>query len=628
MMDNLRAASNSVVLKVILALIMLSFVLTGVGYIGGGSSSFVAKVDGQEIDRAKFEQAVANERNRLQQQLGEQFSQLASNEGYMKQMRQQVLNRMINDLLLDQYAAKIGLAIGDDQVKLAIQSAPEFATNGQFDNSKYRELLNRFQIAPEQYAEMMRKQLLTDQLITAFSDSNFALPSEAESIIALLHQQRDVRLAHIDMSALATKKEASPTEQQIKEFYEQNKNRFTSPESVKVSYIEVDAASLADGLKVSDEEIADFYNKNKPMYIQKPRFDYSIIVLAKESEAREVLEQLKNGADFAALAKEKSIEKDSAAKGGDIGWLETTAIPDEIASAKLTEKGQLSGVIRSDMGYLIVRLNDTQAAKEKPLDEVKSDIAQNLLQEKSYDKYEDLQTQLIEGANSNKLSLEGAEKASGLKAVETDWFTQHDVPQVLSYPEVAQAIFGGELFGVNGAPGQNSELITVEGDRAFVLRIAEHRPEAVKPFEEVSADISALLKRQNVVKLAREQADSLLAELKAGKGDEALKAAGVKFSDKQVITRLSDDAQLSESVFALALPKDGQPVYGVSADKNDDIVLVALDAVHPGKLDAEQTKNFSAQMLKQEAGVILDALISNLRQQTKIEIGDMADAQY
>lgn len=628
MMDNLRAASNSVVLKVILALIMLSFVLTGVGsYLVGGSNSYVAEVNGQEIDRARFEQSVMNERARLQQQLGEQFSQLAGNEAYVKQMRQQVLNRMINDLLLDQYAAKIGMAIGDDQVKVSIQTSPEFATDGKFDNSKYRDLLNRFQIAPEQYAEMTRKQLLSQQLLAAFAGTNFSLPAETESVVALIQQQRDIRVASIDMKALEAKPEVTPTAEQVKAFYDQNKSRFTAPEMARVKYIEVDAAKLTDDIKVSDQEVADFYAKNKPLYIQAPRSSYSIIVLSKESDAKDVLAQLKNGGDFAALAKEKSLEKDSGAKGGELGWLAAAAVPDDIAKAKLTEKGQLSDVIHSDMGYLIVRLNDIQAAKEKPLEEVKAEITKNLLQDKSYNKFEDIQTKIMDGAASNNLSLDAAEKASGLKAVESGWLSRDNMPKELAYPEVVQEIFSGDLFGVKGAPGPNSDLITVEGDRAFVLRIVEHRPEAVQPFEEVSADITELLKRQNVIKMAREQADQLVAALKTDKGDEALQAAKVKFGDKKVITRMSDDAQLAESVFALPLPKEGKPSYGVSSDKNDNIVLVALDAVHPGQMDAASLKAFSAQMANQDSGVVLDALISNLRQQAKIKMGDLANIQ-
>lgn len=628
MMDNLRAAANNVVLKVLLALIMLSFVLTGVGsYMGSDSQQYAAEVNGQEISRANFEQALAGERGRLQQQLGEQFSQLASNEGYMKQLRQQVLNRMVNDILLDQYATKIGLMISDDQVKLAIQLSPEFQTDGKFDNAKYLSLLNRFQYQPAQYAELMRKQLLTQQLLEGYSGTNFALPSEAQSVIALIDQKRDIRTANIDMKALAAQKDAEPTEQEIKDFYEQNKSRFTAPESVKIDYIEVDAASLTDSIKVTDEEIAEFYTQNKPMYMQKPRSNYSIIVLENENDAKAVLEQLKSGANFADVAKQKSIEKDSAAKGGELGWLEASAVTDDIAKAKLTEKGQISGIIPSDVGYLIVRLNDFQPEQQRPLADVKAEIAQNLLQDKSYNQYEDLQTKLIDGAASNKLSLEDAEKASGLKTVQSDWFTRDSIPQELSYPEIAQEIFGGELFGVNGAPGPNSDVITVDGDRAFVLRIAEHRPEAIKPFEQVSADIAELLKRQKVLKMAREQADKLLAALNTDKADEALKAANVKFGDKQVITRRSDDAQLADAVFALAPPKDGKPTYGVSMNKDDQVVLVALDAIDAGVLPDEEAKAFGDELVKQTSGVILDSLVSNLRQQAKIKMGDIGDAQ-
>ena len=66
------------------------------------------------------ENAVASERNRMQQQLGDQFSELAANENYMKTMRQQVLNRLIDESLLDQYARELGLSISDEQVKQAI----------------------------------------------------------------------------------------------------------------------------------------------------------------------------------------------------------------------------------------------------------------------------------------------------------------------------------------------------------------------------------------------------------------------------------------------------------------------------------------------------------------------------
>lgn len=62
----------------------------------------------------------------MQQQLGDQYSELAANEGYMKTLRQQVLNRLIDEALLDQYARELKLGISDEQVKQAIFATPAF----------------------------------------------------------------------------------------------------------------------------------------------------------------------------------------------------------------------------------------------------------------------------------------------------------------------------------------------------------------------------------------------------------------------------------------------------------------------------------------------------------------------
>lgn len=80
-----------------------------------------------EIGRTQFENAVASERNRMQQQLGDQFSELAANENYMKTMRQQVLNRLIDEALLDQYARELGLNISDDPRSSRRSSRPRLS---------------------------------------------------------------------------------------------------------------------------------------------------------------------------------------------------------------------------------------------------------------------------------------------------------------------------------------------------------------------------------------------------------------------------------------------------------------------------------------------------------------------
>ncbi|MBH3272617.1 peptidylprolyl isomerase [Serratia marcescens] len=620
MMDNLRAAANHVVLKIILALIILSFVLTGVGnYLIGGSGDYAAKVNGQTIERAQLEQAFQSERSRMQQQLGDQFSALAGNEGYMQQMRRQVLSQLIDNMLLDQYAKKLGLAVSDDQIKDAIRKAPYFQTNGQFDNAKYLDLIGRMGYTADNFAQSMRQQLVNQQLIQAFGESGFVLPSESQAMAALVLQERDVRLATIDLKALQAKQSAGDDE--LKAYYDQNKNSFIAPEQVKVSYIPLDAASMQDKVKVSEEDISAYYDQHKSSYGQPERKNYSVIQLKTEAEANAVLDELKKGADFATLAKEKSTDIISRRTGGELGWLEPETTADELKQANLTEKGQLSGVVKSSVGFLIVRLNDIEPEKVKPLSEVHDAIAKQVQQEKAVDAYYALQQKVSEAATSDNESLASAEEAAGVKAAQSDWFTRDNIPAALNFKPVVQAIFDGSLIGENGAPGSNSDVITVDGDRAFVVRVSGHKPEGIEPFDQVKDRVAELVKRNKAVQEAKLQGEKLLVELKQGKGDEVMKAAGLSFGAVQKMARAPEDSQLVESVFALPHPQDGKPVYGMSQDRQDNVVLIALDAVKPGTLPEDEMKTFVGKMEEGATGVSFDSLLASLRKEAKIKMG-------
>jgi peptidyl-prolyl cis-trans isomerase D len=616
MMDNLRAASNHVVLKILLGLIILSFVLTGVGgYLTGGGGDYAAKVNGQEISRAQLDNAFNNERNRQQQLLGDRFSQLAGNEGYMQQMRQQALAQLIDELLLDQYAKKLKLAIGDDQIKQAIFNQPAFQTNGKFDNAKYLALINNMGFSADRYAEALRKQLTTQQLISAVANTDFTLSGETDALAALVSQERVVRQASLDVNALAAKQQVS--DEEIKNYYAQRKSSFLAPEQFRVSYIKLDAASLQQ--EASEADIQSWYEQHQAEYAQPQRNRYSVIQVKSEADAKAIIEQLKQGADFATLAKEKSIDPISARKGGDMGWLEPATTPDELKDANLTSKGQLSDVIKSSVGFLVIRLDDIQPEKVKPLSEVHAAIADKVKQEKALDAYYKLQQKVSDAASNDNESLASAEQAAGVKAVETAWFSRDNIPEALNFKPVEEAIFNGSLLGENGTPGSNSNIITVDGDRAFILRISEHKPEAVKALDEVKTQIADTLKRNKAEQQAKAQAEKILADLKAGKQD-ALKAAGLAFGEAKTLTRGDRDA-IVQAVFELPQPQAGKPVYGTSEDMQGNVVLLALDEVKAGSLPEAQKQAMAQGIAQNNAQIAFDALLNNLRKEAKIKYG-------
>ncbi|ABP59592.1 peptidylprolyl isomerase [Enterobacter sp. 638] len=623
MMDSLRTAANSLVLKIIFGIIILSFILTGVsGYLIGGSSNYAAEVNGQEISRGQFENAFAGERNRMQQQLGDQFSELAANEGYMKTLRQQTVNRLIDEALLDQYAKRLGLGISDDQVKKAIFSTQAFQTNGKFDNTRYNAIVNQMGMTADQYAQALRNQLTSQQLINAVVGTDFMLKGETDELAALVSQQRVVRAATIDVNALAAKQQAS--DEEVKAYYEQNKNNFTAPEQFRVSYIKLDAATMPE--TASDSDIQSYYDQHQDQFTQAQRNRYSVIQTKTEADAKAVVDELAKGADFATVAKAKSTDIISAKNGGDMGWLEDATTPEELKNAGLKEKGQLSGVIKSSVGFLVVRLDDIQPAKTKPLAEVRDDIAAKVKQEKALDAYYALQQKVSDAASNDNESLAGAEQAAGVKAVVTGWFGHDNLPEELNFKPVSDAIFNGGLLGDNGTPGNNSDIITVDGDRAFVLRVTEHKAEAIKPLEDVKDQIATLVKHTKAEQQAKLDAEKLLAELKAGKGDAALKAAGLSFGEAKTLSRTGQDP-ISQAAFGLSLPAKDKPSYGTASDMQGNIVVLALDEVKAGTMPDEQKKAMVQGITQNNAQIAFEALMSNLRKEAKIKLGDIITQQ-
>jgi peptidyl-prolyl cis-trans isomerase D len=623
MMDSLRTAANSVVLKIIFGIIIVSFILTGVSsYLIGGNKDYAAKVNGQEIGRAQYENAVASERNRMQQQLGEQFSELASNENYMKTLRQQVLNRLIDESLLDQYAKHLNLGISDAQVKQAIFQTQAFQANGKFDNQRFSSIVGQMGMTTDQYAQALRNQLVTQQLINAIVGSEFMLPGETDELAALVSQQRVVREATLNVNALAAKQQVS--DQEITSYYEQHKNQFVAPEQFRISYIKMDAASLQE--TASDSEIQSYYDQHQDLYTQPQRVRYSVIQTKTEADAKAVLDEINKGANFADVAKAKSADIISAKNGGDMGWLEASTTPDELKNAGLKEKGQLSGVIKSSVGFLVARLDDVQAAKVKPLADVHDEIAAKVKQEKALDAYYAMQQKVSDAASNDNESLAGASQVSGIKVVETDWFGHDNLPAELNFKPVSDAIFNGGLVGENGTPGSNSDIITVDGDRAFVLRVSEHKAEAVKPLADVKAQVTDIVKHTKAVQEANLTAEKLLADLKAGKGDEAMKAANLSFSAAKTLSRTGQDP-LSQTAFTLPLPQKGKPSYGVGSDMQGNVVLLSLDEVKEGTMPEAQKKAMVQGITQNNAQVAFEALMANLRKEAKIKLGDIAEQQ-
>jgi peptidyl-prolyl cis-trans isomerase C len=134
---------------------------------------------------------------------------------------------------------------------------------------------------------------------------------------------------------------------------------------------------------VTDQQIQAEYDKQKASQGDK-EYKARHILVEKEDEAKEIIEQLKKGAKFEDLAK-KSKDPGSAAKGGDLGWAGAGAYvkPFSDAMVKL-EKGKFSEVpVQSQYGYHVIQLEDVREAQFPPLDQLKNQIGESIQQKQA-----------------------------------------------------------------------------------------------------------------------------------------------------------------------------------------------------------------------------------------------------
>ncbi|MGF1900805.1 peptidylprolyl isomerase [Aliivibrio sifiae] len=611
MMDRIREGSTGLVVKIILGLIIFSFVFAGVGsYLVGGGQPLAAKVGEREITRNDFEQVYQNERNRMQSQLGEYFSTLLGDPAYVEQFRKSVLDRMVNDALLDNQAQDLGLRVGDEQIRQAILSMPQFQKDGKFDEEIFNISLRRAGFSSDSFAEYLRQDLVRNQLVLALESTEFTLDNEVKAQGALEAQQREIRTITLDTAEFA--KQATVTDEEVAEYYNANKQQFVRPEQVKVSYVELSGDSLKAQAPITNEEIQTYYNENQDKYSTQEKREVShILIKGDEADAQAVLARLDAGDDFATVAKEDSQDIPTAKEGGSLGWIERGVIDPafEDAAFQLVNVGDHSGLVKSAFGYHIIQLDGVEAPKTKPLAEVSSEIKSFLVDEHAADAFYSLQTELAEKAFESPDSLDDAAESVNAKVMTSDFFSQEDAPELLSNPTVLQAIYSPEVK----EDGLNSDVIEIAPEHIVVVRVEDVRDETVLPLGDVKSAVTARLSQTKGEQKAVELAQGVINALDKGEVNY-LTDNGLSFTEARMITRADE---LANDVYRLQKPAQGTSTYAQVMDRQGNNVIVALDGVLELSNDA-MAQQVSTRLLRTQTQQDLTATLDTLKANSDI----------
>lgn len=585
MLDKMREGAQGATAKIIIVVIILSFALAGVSsYLGGSNVDVAVVVNGEEISKATVEQAYQNERARLEQQYGEQFELLAATPNFNQQIRQQALQTVISERLLTQAINDMGLRIGDEQVKQEMRSMPEFQVDGNFNNEQYLSLLRRASYTPAQFSESVKQDLARRQLLTMVLGSEFSLPMEVDQANRLQAQKRVARVLTVNTDDFANTDPIS--EQEIATYYENNSQLFQTAEQVSVDYVVLDGSLLADQVTVSNDELENYYDLHASDYQRSEKRKVAHILLLGDTEvakekAQAILSKLEKGADFTQLVAENSEDSYSAKNNGELDWFERGVMDPAFddAAFQLSLEEPLSGLVKSQFGYHIIKLVDIQESKTLPLSEVTAQVENAAKQKKMTDLYYELQQRLSEVAFEMPDNLDAAAKVVGGDVQHTELFSAAEAPEPLADNAVLKVVFDSGFR----EDRMNSDLIELSENKAIVVHINSYQEAALKPLADVSEQITEQLQAEKAHKNTEAFVKSLMVKLKAQEPiEKLLTEKKLAFSEPLTFTR--DDPELDyrvvQAVFKLAKPTVQQATYDWVTTTAGDYALIELQSVH------------------------------------------------
>jgi peptidyl-prolyl cis-trans isomerase D len=377
MLRGLRQASSNWLGRIIMAAVVLflviSFGIWGIGDIFRGFGVFtVAKIGRTEISIDQFRQQYNDRLQRISQQLGRPIT---PDQARALGIEQQILSQMVAEAALDERARQLGLGISDAEVAKRITDDPAFrGINGQFDPSRFQQLVRGAGFTEQRFVNEQRRQTLRHQLATAIA-GEFAPPkTAAEAINRYQNEERGIDYVVLDGNKLGDI--AMPTPEQLTAYFDAHKAVFRAPEYRKLVVLTVSPEEIAKTIEVSDQDAKRTFELRQSRYTVPERRQVQQISFPNAEEADAAAKRIADGLTFEALAAERKLTD----KDIDLGTVTKVEMIDPIIAEAAfgLAPGAVSAPVSGRFATAIVRAVKIEPGSTKPFEEVENEIKRDI----------------------------------------------------------------------------------------------------------------------------------------------------------------------------------------------------------------------------------------------------------
>ncbi len=582
------------------------------------------------IDANEFRAAFEQERQRRQLREGDAFDPRAFDTAANKQA---VLDRLVDQRVLQLAADRAGIAIGDAQVRDSIQAIESFQVDGRFDPNQYKLVLASQvpPLTPRGFEQEIRESLRQSLVVDAVAASAFATGSQVEQVMRLLDERRDV--AWVVLQAPDAAGKTPVDDAAVQAWYDAHLDDYRSPERVAVEYIAIDAddlevpavdeAALRAQYEAAGERFASG-DERLASHILVQVDDDTDAAQAREEATRIAALARAPGADFAALAREHSDDVGSRASGGDLGWITRGTMGDAIDEALFAlEPGATSDPVRSEFGWHVIQLRDVKAGAQVPFESVREALASEAQADARERAFNELAGRVVDEVYGNPSDLAAAAAIAGVRVQSSGLFARGEGDGVLAHPAVQRVAFSEALV----EDGMVSDPIEVEPGHTVLLRVVEHVPEQAQPLAEVRAQVVEAVREARVAEALAARARALASGLEAvGDLAVAAEAQGLAVMALPALERSAPvpGPEAVEAIFAVAPPEAGKVSPGYVVRDGDAVVFV-VRGVTPGEVPpagSPEREMVAMQLARLAGNDEAEAYVAALRERMEVDVAE------
>ncbi|RVO63634.1 peptidylprolyl isomerase [Sinorhizobium meliloti] len=611
MLDSLRNAAQTRVVKGLLALLILSFMVWGgQTLMVPNTPNAVVTVGDVKVSASDFRLAYERQVALLSRQLG---TPLSRQQAQAFGVENQVYAQLVAGAALDQLATDMNLGLSEDRLARLIGEDPAFrGANGQFDRLTFSSVLRNAGLTEQDYINNRSQVAVRSQIVDALTDGYTAPKVLVDAIGKYRHETRTIDyllLSNANIDAVKT-----PGDDVLAPWFESRKANYRAPEYRKISYIKLEPEDLAAPDAVTSEELRADYEKRKESYRTPATRTVEQLTFPSREAADAAAAKLAAGTSFDDLVKAEGKTSADVL----LGDFTKERMPDaKIADAAfaVAQDGGTTPVVEGAFGPVILRVTNIRPDAVRSFDEVKEELRKEIALDAAREQLVGLHDK-IEDERAGGVSVKEIAEQLKLKLVTVDAVDASGKDQngdeVKDLPEpraLLQEVFKADV-------GTDTLAVNIGRDGSAWFDVEEIIPARDRTLDEVrdevAADWTAEQQRAALAAKAKELKERIE---KGAKLADIASELGLVVESKTGLTRATNDATLSPAAVIAAFAGPNGHVANAPGIGGDGQVLMQVTAVEE-KAPADALDNDSSQIeaiARASGDDILDQMVSTLQ---------------